>query len=286
MSIIIDIAEGKKIVPHIVVVGTGANGSLILQSIAQMVSIFKLNGEIVAADPDVVESKNLGNQHFVLQDIGKYKADVLRDRYTAAYKKPHKVNISSFTSSYIEDIETLGSLYKNKYKILEKEADDNYLYLPILIGAVDNMFSREVFHQYFNQCENLIYIDVGNTAVTVPTNWRERDKKHWTPQQLKDYKNSGYNGQVVCGIKRNGEVILPPLGDLFPDAFKEKETAPSQLSCSELAASEPQRVITNKFAALSVSQFVNELFDEGTVSNHYIIFHAQKAFMKAAPIGE
>ncbi|MED2067119.1 thiamine biosynthesis protein ThiF, partial [Bacillus thuringiensis] len=40
MSIIIDIAEGKKIVPHIVVVGTGANGSLILQSIAQMVSIF------------------------------------------------------------------------------------------------------------------------------------------------------------------------------------------------------------------------------------------------------
>lgn len=57
MSIIIDIAEGKKIVPHIVVVGTGANGSLILQNIAQMVSIFKLNGEIVAADPDVVESK-------------------------------------------------------------------------------------------------------------------------------------------------------------------------------------------------------------------------------------
>lgn len=35
---------------------------------------------------------------------------------------------------------------------------------------------------------------------------------------------------------------------------------------------------------MTVAQFVNELFDEGTVSNHYIIFQAQKAFMKAAPI--
>ncbi|ACM15746.1 conserved hypothetical protein (plasmid) [Bacillus cereus Q1] len=146
------------------------------------------------------------------------------------------------------------------------------------------MFSREVFHQFFHQSDNLLYIDVGNTAVTVPDNWREVNKRHWTPQQIADYKNSGYNGQAVCGVKLNGEVILSPLGDLFPDAFTKKETAPSQLSCSELAASEPQRVITNKFAAMTVAQFVNELFDEGTVSNHYIIFQAQKAFMKAAPI--
>ncbi|QWG70492.1 hypothetical protein EXW32_29650 (plasmid) [Bacillus mycoides] len=104
--------------------------------------------------------------------------------------------------------------------------------------------------------------------------------------EMPDLENSGYNGQAVCGVKLNGEVILSPLGDLFPDAFTKKETAPSQLSCSELAASEPQRVITNKFAAMTVAQFVNEIFDEGTVSNHYIIFQAQKAFMKAAPIEE
>lgn len=77
----------------------------------------------------------------------------------------------------------------------------------------------------------------------------------------------------------NGEVILSPLGDLFPDAFTKKETAPSQLSCSELAASEPQRVITNKFAAMTVAQFVNELFDEGTVSNHYISFSRLKRLL-------
>ncbi|AJI08483.1 ThiF family adenylyltransferase [Bacillus cereus group sp. MYBK59-1] len=280
MSIVIDIAEGKKIVPHIVLVGAGGNGGLILQHIAQMMSIFQLDGEIVVADPDTVEEKNLGNQLFIRPDIGKYKAEVLARRYKAGYNVP----ISSFMSQYIEDIETMQQLFGNKYDLLKKQHKDDYLYLPIVIGAVDNMFSREVFHQFFHQSDNLLYIDVGNTAVTVPDNWREVNKRHWTPQQIADYKNSGYNGQAVCGVKLNGEVILSPLGDLFPDAFTKKETAPSQLSCSELAASEPQRVITNKFAAMTVAQFVNELFDEGTVSNHYIIFQAQKAFMKAAPI--
>lgn len=50
------------------------------------------------------------------------------------------------------------------------------------------MFSREVFHQFFHQSDNLLYIDVGNTAVTVPDNWREVNKRHWTPQQIADYK--------------------------------------------------------------------------------------------------
>jgi hypothetical protein len=57
MSIVIDIAEEKKIVPHIVLVGAGGNGGLILQHIAQMMSIFQLDGEIVVADPDTVEEK-------------------------------------------------------------------------------------------------------------------------------------------------------------------------------------------------------------------------------------
>lgn len=282
MSYVIDIAEGTKIVPHIVLVGAGGNGGLILQHIAQMMSIFKLDGEIVIADPDVAELKNLGNQLFIQQDVGKHKAEVLARRYRAGYNVP----ISSYTTQYIEDVKMLDLLFSNKYELLNKQKNDNYLYLPILIGAVDNMYSREIFHQYFHQTENILYIDVGNTSVTVPPNWKEVDKKHWTPEQINSYKNSGYNGQAICGIKRNGEVILPPLADAFPQAFEQKDIAPSKLSCSDLAASEPQRVITNKFAAMAVAQFINELFDEGTVSNHYIIFHAQKAFMKAAPICE
>jgi hypothetical protein len=49
--------EKKIVPPHIVLVGAGGNGGLILQHIAQMMSIFQLDGEIVVADPDTVEEK-------------------------------------------------------------------------------------------------------------------------------------------------------------------------------------------------------------------------------------
>jgi hypothetical protein len=69
MSIVIDIAEGKKIVPHIVLVGAGGNGGLILQHIAQMMSIFQLDGEIVVADPDTVEEKVRPHKGLVNSDL-------------------------------------------------------------------------------------------------------------------------------------------------------------------------------------------------------------------------
>jgi hypothetical protein len=60
----------KKIVPHIVLVGAGGNGGLILQHIAQMMSIFQLDGEIVVADPDTVEEKKCAHKvAFVNSDL-------------------------------------------------------------------------------------------------------------------------------------------------------------------------------------------------------------------------
>lgn len=52
MSIII--AEGKNHVPYIVLVGKRGNSSLNIQRFAQIISLFKLNGEVFAANPDVV----------------------------------------------------------------------------------------------------------------------------------------------------------------------------------------------------------------------------------------
>lgn len=75
---------------------------------------FSIDGEIVVADPHTVE-ENLGNQLFIRPDVGKYKAEVLARRYKAGYNVP----ISSFTSQYIEDIETRKELFGNKYDLLK-----------------------------------------------------------------------------------------------------------------------------------------------------------------------
>lgn len=54
MSINIDNAEGKNLVTYIVLVSKRENSSLNIQRFAQITSLFKLNGEIFAANPDVV----------------------------------------------------------------------------------------------------------------------------------------------------------------------------------------------------------------------------------------
>lgn len=74
-------------------------------------SIFEQDAVYLLADPDIVEAKNLRNQLFIEQDIGKKKAEVLANIYSAAYN----LKISYYTNSYIENVETLTSLFSYDY---------------------------------------------------------------------------------------------------------------------------------------------------------------------------
>lgn len=49
------------------------------------------------------------------------------------------------------------------------------------------------------------------------------------------------------------------------------EIAPSRLACSQVIASEPQRLITNRFAAQAVAGYLNELFGERTLSTRDVL---------------
>jgi hypothetical protein len=280
--IIIDLKQGKygnkRIFPYIVQIGTGGTGGYVVQQVAQMLSIFNIPAKYVIADYDVIESKNLRNQLYIQKDVGKKKAEVLAQRYRAAYQ----IDIASYTHSYVEDVETLDSLFQTDYLGVYAP---NVVYLKIIISCVDNNFSRKVFHQYFLQEEgNLLYLDVGNESVTLPEQ-RDKPKEQWTEEELQNFNNSGYTGQVVAGLKLNGKIITKPVAMVFPDILEDNdEIAPSQLSCTELLASEPQRLITNRYAAMAVCTYLNEIFSEGTLSNHITFFHAKRMYMRTEPI--
>lgn len=276
----IDFRDGysKEIFPHIVVVGAGGNGSYTVQQVTQMLNIFNIWGKMVVADPDIFEEKNLGNQLCLPSDIGKNKAEVLAKRYRSAYQ----LDITTYSASYVEDVETLRNLFNTSY-----EGCHNWrtVYLPILIGCVDNNYTRQIFHQFFEQEDNLLYIDIGNESVTIPNDYRVRPKEQWTEEEKTAYEKSGFTGQLVCGLKLKGNVICEPAGSVFPDILEDKdEIAPSEMSCTQLAASDPQRVITNRFSALAVSTVLNELFELGSLSTHKIFYHSKKAFMRSDPI--
>jgi ThiF family len=268
----------RHIFPHIVQIGVGGTGGYLVQQIAQMLSIFGVKGKYVIADPDLVETRNLKNQLFIPKDVGKPKADVLSRRYRAAYQ----VDISSYTTNYVEDVKTIEHLFNTDYC---GAYGYNTVYLPILISCVDNNFSRKIFHQFFQEVEDtLLYIDVGNESVTLPKD-RNKPIEQWTEEEIEAYKNSGYTGQVVAGLKWKGKIITEPVASLFPDILEDNDDiAPSSVSCSDIVVSEPQRLITNRYAAQCVSTYLNEIFSEGTLSNHITFFHSKRMYMRTEPI--
>mgnify|MGYP001321716543 FL=1 len=269
-----------RIYPFIVQIGTGGTGGYLVQNIAQMMATFDVKGQYLIADPDIIEKKNLQNQLFTEDDVGKKKADVLANRYRRAYDIP----IRSYNNTYIEDVETLKSLFNLDYLGYSINGYQT-LYLPVIIGAVDNNFTRKVLHQFFIESGRCLYIDVGNESAEVPGDYPTRNMTEWSEGEKNIYQESGWRGQVVCGLKVHGKTILPPVGSVFPDILADKdEIAPSQISCSDITATDPQRILTNKMAAMSVLPYLNSLFEEGKIYHSMTFFHAKKGYIQSQEI--
>lgn len=300
MSRVIDVANDTRlydtnvwrnknvIAPHIAQIGTGGTGTLLVQMIANILSALHgvTLGRYLIADSDIVEKKNLRNQLFIEKDIGKKKADVLATRYRNAFQ----IDLQSYSLDYIEDIQTLHSLYNSDY--MGHNRYPNTVYFPILIGSVDNTFTRRLMHEYFEQQDNLLYIDVGNSSASVPNDYPKRPMRDWTNEERKAFDESGFSGQCCVGLKIKGKVELEPAGVIFPDLLEmdeedeEDNMPPSEASCANLAASAPQKLMTNRYAAMTVATYLNEFLSMGTISNHYTLFNAKKGFMRSIPIQE
>lgn len=268
-------ARDRELYFNIVQLGAGANGGYSVQHIAQMMSIFGVKGHYLIADPDIVEEKNLANQLFIPKDVGQPKATVLARRYRSHYG----VQIAAYSEGFVEDVETLQGLFKQYDSTCVPSRHDVF---PILIGAVDNNYTRQVMHEFFMQSHNLLYIDAGVEGVSIPPG--HRPKEEWTEEERQRYDESGYSGQVVCGLRMGGKTVLPPLAEKFPDVLEHRdELTPSEMACSQVVASEPQRLITNKFAALTIAAYLNDLFEAGIVRHNVSFFRPSKIFMRSIP---
>lgn len=270
-----DYMPKKNIYPFIVQIGTGGTGGYLVQHIAQLLGTNKKSATYVIADPDVIEEKNLGNQLFLASEVGMKKADVLAERYSYAYD----MDIRSYSEAYIESPDDIKKLFNTDY--IRTDGYRNQM-LPIIIGCVDNNFTRQIIHEFFSKHPG-VYIDAGNEATVVPADWQTRPKANWTPEELQAFNESGWSGQIVTGVNLN-LAKQPSVADVFPDILvSEDSIRPSSLSCTELTASEPQRLIVNKFAALAILSVLTEIIEELCISNHITVFHAKKGYMRSTP---
>lgn len=262
------------------ILGCGGNGGYVAQHVTQMVSMMDKKSRIFLIDPDIVENHNLKNQLFIKSDVNKSKAEVLAKRYRAAYG----ISVSYFDKNYVETIEQLDKIvFSSNY--IEGPGLYHTLYLNVIIGCVDNNYTRGLLHKYFNKVDNLIYIDSGVQGSKVPKGKTLNNRNEWTTSELETYKSSGYVGQVCIGVKSKGKVILPPVAEVFPNLLDnaENELKPSE-SCSALLQSEPQRLITNRYAALIIAGYINELLSTNTIRNHKSVFNSRENYIQTSPI--
>lgn len=81
----------RQILSNVVIIGCGGTGSRLLPMISQLMSRGKWNDmvpTITLIDGDEVEVKNLTRQNFIMEDVGRNKAECLAERYGSAFEIP------------------------------------------------------------------------------------------------------------------------------------------------------------------------------------------------------
>jgi PRTRC genetic system ThiF family protein len=204
----------------IVMLGAGGTGSYVAMHLYRLVHCLGRQVRIIIADGDSVEEKNLVRQHFTIADLGANKAQMLAERYSAAFKMK-----AEYIPDFIEDRERLIELLKPIYATGEKDTAVPAKEIIILIGCVDNNKSRRLCNEVFYGCRDLVYIDSGNGE---------------------------HSGQVICGVRRNGRTLSKPIGAIYPDVLEDTDKFPTELSCAEASVSAPQTIAANMTAAALV----------------------------------
>ena len=233
----------------IVVIGAGGTGGYIIPHLYRLGYATNRPVRIIICDGDIVEEKNLIRQNFVVQDIGRNKAQVQAERYSAAFGID-----CEYRPEFIENEGILRKLVRPDFVKDWYHADTQRV---ILLGCVDNNRSRRLCHTIFEQQEDLIYIDAGNGEHT---------------------------GQVVCGVRQKGRTTYKPVCRLYPDLLREDDKFPSELSCAERAVSAPQSVTANLMAAMAMVSFLYDLLIIGELNTRYVTFSSKQVNMRAETV--
>ena len=229
----------------IVMLGAGGTGGHIAPHLYRLLHALDRPVEVIIADGDIVEEKNLVRQNFISCDLGRNKAQVLAERYASAFGMEIK-----YVPDFIESEDKLLELLKTRMVYYNQPEP-----LTILIGAVDNNKSRQLCHKIFNKSENLIYIDSGNGEFT---------------------------GQVVCGVRRKGKTYYKPVGQVYPDILEDTDKFPTELSCAEASVSAPQSIAANIMAATAVIAYIYNILVLGNIEVKKVTFSTKSVNLKPA----
>lgn len=205
-----------KIHFNVICIGAGGTGGNFLKEFGRFLSFFHEESKKITlsiVDGDRVEKRNCTRQPFLEEDMNEFKS------VTMASAIIENFNLSeTMVHAYTNYIDTIEDLKEIVYQTSMSYGKN----IIMLIGAVDNHRARQVMHDYFYECNDIIFIDAAN-----------------------EY----HVGEVVTAIRIGGKNIAPPRAYYYPEILKDKGKSAKELSCGEVNLVEPQHITTNLMAA-------------------------------------
>lgn len=228
----------------LVIVGCGGTGSVFIEKFSRYYSSLAANpiDSVVIIDDDIVEEKNLRNQSFISEDIGKKKAAVWAELFNQY--NPPRYRVSNIAKAYGCFIENTSQLEEIISDSIPYSVDDR---LVILIGACDNHACRLVMEDFFrnSKFKDILYFDSAN----------EFD-----------------NGETVFAVKKKGKVVSKCRSDIFPDVLKGDLRSVRELSCEELNNVAPQHMLINQLAAMQLMCGLVEFLEKKIIPTGFVLF--------------
>lgn len=204
---------------NLALVGCGGTGSHLASGLGALACELRerkgLNVALVFVDPDRVESKNVGRQLFTASEVGQYKAHVLAQRITAAYRIPVDALTEPLAAEHLR-----GAPFR---------------ILNLVIGAVDNDAARRVIHHAVSAANGQVWvIDSGN--------------EQYSGQVF--LGNTATHSQMRHSVELGMTRRLPSPYLIGPDLIRPKRKQKARpMSCAESTASGEQGLMVNRMMA-------------------------------------
>lgn len=214
--------------------------------------------DVLLVDGDLVERKNVVRQDFRPSDVGRPKALVLAERMS-----PYALTVSAYPR------------YLNRGTPFRELVPEG----AVVVGCIDNAATRRVLHERLSRYRDVVYLDAGNGAVR-PLG------EDATRADASRQRESGWSGQVVCGVRRRGETIIPFPGEVMPDLLEgegPEDMVPDEVPCHAVVESQPQRFLTNLRAATVLAEYLGPLLTDGHLLHARTFFDARRGYAKSYP---
>lgn len=233
----------REDISSVYVIGCGGNGSHLVPDLARFLSTLEKPVSLTLIDGDTVEEKNLIRQHFIRADIGRNKAEVLAQRYGAAFD----IDIGS-----VDEF-----LTKENSRIIFR----HLRHPAVIITCTDNLRSRKIV----SGMRGDIWIDLGNEETAGQVTF-----SFLTKPPTKTRK-----------IENRTMFPVPHVFELFPDfdARVKDEREITELSCAEMAAESPEQAgFVNATCAMIAKNWVHALFTGKPITTHQVFFSIDNTF--------